>query len=730
MNPYIFIRDGSRVDEHVISQNLCYGSGILNYEYEIYVDGNTDPIMEYLEIDGPVVNPRITTDSSIDFTTPMTVLRSLIKPSMSDREKAFTLYHFVMENFSAGAQGGPRGKIATSYGFGHCGPRNEVFYTLVNEAGLKWRWGGYTGHNFCDVYYDGGLHLMDPNGRIIFPSYDGETVASSKELQDKWLRKRCGVEYSCYDKEKYNDTPIIHYGPPRPWCHNNLNITLREGERLILRWNNRVRPCGSVGLPEPLDYTNGEIIYEPDLSTIDFKSLKKRSFGYISPSISVATHDSGFINIRNIKTYSEDGKEPNIHVDNVKEASSLTYRLDSPYVISDLTVSGRFYRRSEEDSLEILLSKDKGESWIPVWSMTNTGWENAEVKLTEYMSPLEETEKYLKMGVEALEKHRYEVIRDQLFSYMLKFVLKASKEETDVGIESLKIHTLIQVHPKSLPRLKRGRNKVIYSDDGHEKPVHVKFAWRESLDVAVTDEEPTEGEEVLLQATVHNDGDSPAFNIPVRFYDGDPSKGGTLIGERVIKEIQPGGSATVSVRWICEAKDLTRLSLPPMGKPPRKPYIENRIHVIVDPENKLEESFKGNTETFLRVRVRQKPVLAISRDFIRFDPAKPKVGQATLITATVRNLSNHPAFVYLHGTTAKNIHVRFFEGDPEKGGKLIGDDKIIRELKPTEFAAAKTEWKPEKPGKYRIYVVVDPDNKILKESPELSTAYRDIIVEP
>jgi hypothetical protein len=61
-----------------------------------------------------------------------------------------------------------------------------------------------------------------------------------------------------------------------------------------------------------------------------------------------------------------------------------------------------------------------------------------------------------------------------------------------------------------------------------------------------------------VEVTVHNDGSAPATEVLVRVYAGDPSSGGTVLGEVVIPgPIEPGESASATVELEALTRDVT-----------------------------------------------------------------------------------------------------------------------------------------------------------------------------
>jgi len=69
----------------------------------------------------------------------------------------------------------------------------------------------------------------------------------------------------------------------------------------------------------------------------------------------------------------------------------------------------------------------------------------------------------------------------------------------------------------------------------------------DASDISFSNNSPNEGENITINATIHNIGDADAGNASILFYDGEP-KWGNQIGENVVTVLS-GGSAEASVSW-------------------------------------------------------------------------------------------------------------------------------------------------------------------------------------
>ncbi|MFC2076469.1 CARDB domain-containing protein [candidate division KSB1 bacterium] len=101
-----------------------------------------------------------------------------------------------------------------------------------------------------------------------------------------------------------------------------------------------------------------------------------------------------------------------------------------------------------------------------------------------------------------------------------------------------------------------------------------------------------QGDRVRISAMVRNHNLTglltrarEARDVVVRFYDGPPQLDGTLIGEAVIPEIQPGEFGAARVDW-----DVTGLS----GR--------HQIHIRIDPDDKIPERWQTASRKYMQIK--------------------------------------------------------------------------------------------------------------------------------
>lgn len=93
---------------------------------------------------------------------------------------------------------------------------------------------------------------------------------------------------------------------------------------------------------------------------------------------------------------------------------------------------------------------------------------------------------------------------------------------------------------------------------------------------------------------------------------------------------------------------------------------------------------------------------------IQIAPSKVSVGETVEISATLRNFSNVDIL--------KPFWVRFYLGDPAKGGLQIGQAQVASLARRDGPKTVGITWTAAGRGKQKIYAVIDPDNAI---NPEL-----------
>ena len=222
----------------------------------------------------------------------------------------------------------------------------------------------------------------------------------------------------------------------------------------------------------------------------------------------------------------------------------------------------------------------------------------------------------------------------------------------------------------------------------------------------MTPSDPTEGDEVLVEAVIHNLGGSEASDILIRFFDGNPDEPDNQIGEdQMISILSPGESEVVEVVWD---------TLGELGR--------SYLHVIIDPEDSIEETKENNNEAIIIVDVSEfsRPDLALNSSDISFVPLTLLEGEEVEISAKIHN----------RGKPVQNVKVGFYDGDPESGGILIKEMIIYSTILSGESEIIKVSWDTVGVAEdHDIYVVIDPEDMIVEENEGNNKASAGITVD-
>ena len=187
-----------------------------------------------------------------------------------------------------------------------------------------------------------------------------------------------------------------------------------------------------------------------------------------------------------------------------------------------------------------------------------------------------------------------------------------------------------------------------------------------------------EGEPVTITAQVANIGLGDAVTVPVACYDGDPARGGSLLGERTLGRVSANGSVAVPFAWRADGNI-------------------HEIHVVIDPDNVIQETNNANNHAY-RLTLPAEPDLAVDADDIVLAPQAPPGGQPVTITVTVHNL----------GQQAGAVAVRFLDG-----ATRLCPNQTIPVIRAGGSKTLTVTWdRTNPPGRHYIHVIVDPENSI------------------
>ena len=122
-----------------------------------------------------------------DLTTVEGMLKSVLKPGMTDEQKAIAIWQFLRDwrYHYYPAEGGDEVhdpvKFINVYGYGFCDDSASNFAVLCGAAGVRGRVWGLSGHVVGEALFDGRWHMFDPDHQAYYRMAEGH-IASVEEL--------------------------------------------------------------------------------------------------------------------------------------------------------------------------------------------------------------------------------------------------------------------------------------------------------------------------------------------------------------------------------------------------------------------------------------------------------------------------------------------------------------------------------------------------------------------
>lgn len=421
--------------------------------------------------DTPVMNPWLQRVGVPDTRTLQSIVDSIVKPGMSDKEKARRIWEFEINNrFHATTQDhevDDEVKRVNAYGYSLCYNESKDISDLWRSAGLKVRKGYPNGHSLAEVYYDGAWHELDGDESTISLLRDDETIASEPQIvADHDLTKRTHTYGVLAPDNRMTDelsASLLTYtgkrsGEQPSFTKHTMDFTLRPGESITWAWN----PAGRFhamqfpsdpGSTDPEQWNkrwrvaahamDGYTTYSPDLSKasalqyLQTKGVTLRDPGQFGSGLYL-TGTTGTVDVP-IKT---------------------AYPIVGGSLDVDLAKVDIFTQNSDllphAGEIAVSISFDEGKTWQHV----RTSWHSDPDRMYVNLNPL-----FPEKG-----PARYE--------YILRFTLQ-SPSKTPVALKGFYLRSMLQMAPLAMPGLVLGENHFIFTDDSPGAKVRITHVWNE-----------------------------------------------------------------------------------------------------------------------------------------------------------------------------------------------------------------------------------------------------------
>jgi hypothetical protein len=448
------IRMGGKIDGAMTRDPVGY------WAYDQYWEPNVSVRLENTG-DTPVVNPWIQREGSIDTRSLKSIVDSIVRPEMSDKEKARRLWEFDIHNrFHATSQDDEVGDVVkrvNAYGYSLCYDASKNISDLWRAAGLKVRQGFPNGHSLAEVYYDGDWHELDSDESIISLQRDNETIASEAQVvadhdllkrthtygplaNDNRLGDESGAALLFWEGERTGEQPSL--------TKHKMNFTLRPGESITWAWNPanlyHAMPFSFGGgdadawnkqwrvIAHVMD---GEMTYSPELgkaSTLDYLKTEgvERRTGQFGSGLYL-TGSAGTVDVPVSSAYPLVGG-----------------RLDVDIARLNL----------DTEEVAISISFDEGKSWTAVQTSFPSDYSRMYVDLNPFFKKTDPA--------------RYE--------YILRFTLRSRATHPAVALKGFYLRSTLQMAPLAMPGVVLGENNFSYTDESPgARSVRITHTWNE-----------------------------------------------------------------------------------------------------------------------------------------------------------------------------------------------------------------------------------------------------------
>ncbi len=383
--------------------------------------------------DDVVESPRIVVNGRRNWFSTPTILAEILRPEMTEREKAIAVWDFLARNryhdqpAHTDIEVHDPVRFLNVWGYGFCDDSATNFMVLCREAGLRARVWGLSGHVVPEAYFDGGWHMLDPDGEIYYLEDDGDTIASVETLARRpdLIFRHPSPLYRDPIKlvEIYSSTDnnrISTWYDRTSEARHTMAFSLRPGEELLRSRENRGKYFATRFPDAPRRFGNGRFTFEPVIAGGIFAR--------------------GAESVRDLEAR-RDGDSWRLAPTRDDSAGVLVYSFESPYPFVD--AQAEIGARLDGEGAASLEFSESDDGWTPLWSSTGGGLVSTTVPIGSSL--------------------RTRAGRP-VWSYSLRLTLRAPAGSS-AAVDRLRFTSDIQLAPHSLPDLRSGENTIRYMDD-------------------------------------------------------------------------------------------------------------------------------------------------------------------------------------------------------------------------------------------------------------------------
>lgn len=410
--------------------------------------------------DRSIINPRILVDGGADWFDINHIVGEIVRPGMSDQEKAFSLWQWVRRNLSDGpTYGSPiwgdtrsMTRFMNVCGTGACGTYHVVMPVIGKHAGLRTFCGCFAdcSHAVQREFFDGQERFLDahipheagqPGGWFALKLNNAELAGVDEIMADRYLIDRAGAGPGRADYVAYFGPGCQFHEEKPPADPRNMGMVLRPGESIVWRWELLAPSWNKGDETKKADrHGSGYVEFQPRLSQEQVRYCAEGA--------------------ENVQFTERGGTEAIVPLDALKPAR-LVYRLYCPYMMTRVTVGGQF--ETGDGGSSLIEHSFDGREYRPAWRSTGGGVQELRVELPD--------------------DDRFHEPR-----FTHEIWLRIALEGKGTYASHLKLRGDFQAYRPSLPSLHAGDNRIRFSSrvdvapGGSPAPsnmVVVEYRWRD-----------------------------------------------------------------------------------------------------------------------------------------------------------------------------------------------------------------------------------------------------------
>jgi len=478
---------------------------------------------------------HIRTDRSVDFFSRDTILKSIIKPGMTNEQKAVACYELVRSrvfHFCRPDDNDPM-RVLNVYGYALCGTIQHTLVWLAQgtfgpeggrPAGLSSRKisnpetfkiaaGGWLndsmhrldgarppaklGHSWCQLFYDGRYHYLDAHAGFYVYTADGKHIASIEEISgDPTLVtdpvKKSDPFMPC-DRgrpEFFYRVAGSHRGKPIEKTKHSMALRVRPGETLVFHFGKLYgghfkRSRSWKGQWSPDYYEEG-----PHLRSQGPKVKSYRHYGngeiVFEPDLRKGGFKESLAASENLSCQADDGK-PGLHPKDPTKPASATFEFKTPYPMVAGTIGAK---------------------------VTTGALPRGALPLVRFIPPGRKTKPQLLGGpVDGVIAGKLDLFKAYYpYSAQVRVELPAG-----CTLTKLRVRFITQLNFSTLPRPLPGKNKVFFEctqGSPKDSKLQIEWGWTENDKVwkQKSDRRIVDGRTFSYPLTLGPVGTQPASN--------------------------------------------------------------------------------------------------------------------------------------------------------------------------------------------------------------------------